>query len=164
MRRRGRAGELLLEPGSPYRTLLAQETARNLRGLIQLSIVLVVPTQGRRPGTVRVLVITKDVWSLRVNWALQVINSSITSLVLNPSEENLFGSHAIVGALFVLDPATYSLGVSLALGLGEQDGAGECAKTGVANPTASTNPSNGASFFTVLLQCVLAKCVTSMIQ
>ena len=106
--------ELLFSEGEPYRGAYAHETARNLRNLQQLSIVLVVPAQGSRPDRVRVLVITKDVWSLRVNWALQVINSSITSLVLNPSEENLFGSHAIVGALFVLDPATYSLGVSLA--------------------------------------------------
>ena len=36
--------ELLIEKGLPYRSLLAQETARNLRSLIQLSIVLVVPS------------------------------------------------------------------------------------------------------------------------
>jgi hypothetical protein len=106
--------ELLFKEGEPYRFSFAHETARNLRNLQQLSIVLVVPVQGTRPDRVRVLVITKDVWSLRLNWALDVSNSHITSLVLNPSEENLFGSHAIVGALFIMDPATYSLGFSLA--------------------------------------------------
>ena len=106
--------ELLFRAGEPYRALFAHETARNLRGLQQLSIVLIVPVQGTRPGRVRVLVITKDVWSLRLNWALELSNSNVTYLVLNPSEENLFGSHAIVGALFILDPATYSLGFSLA--------------------------------------------------
>jgi hypothetical protein len=106
--------ELLLETGTPYRSLLAQETARNLRSLIQLSIVLVVPTRGSRADAVRVLVITKDVWSLRLNWFLQSSNAHINSLVLNPSEENLFGTHAIVGGIIVLDPATYSLGLSLA--------------------------------------------------
>ncbi|MEI9939602.1 MAG: BamA/TamA family outer membrane protein [Pseudomonadota bacterium] len=106
--------ELLFREGEPYRALYAQETARNLRSLQQLSIVLVVPVKGTRSDRVRVLVITKDVWSLRLNWALQLSNSNITSLVLNPSEENLFGLHAVVGALFTLDPATYSLGVSLA--------------------------------------------------
>ena len=106
--------ELLFREGEPYRAVFAHETARNLRKVQQLSIVLVVPVQGSRPDRMRVLVITKDVWSLRLNWALQVINSNITSLVLNPSEENLFGSHAIVGALFIMDPQTYSLGASLA--------------------------------------------------
>jgi len=106
--------ELLFREGEPYRSAFAHETARNLRNIQQLSIVLVVPVKGSRPDRVRVLVITKDVWSLRLNWALQIINSSITSLVLNPSEENLFGSHAVVGALFIMDPAAYSLGASLA--------------------------------------------------
>jgi surface antigen Omp85-like protein len=105
--------ELLFKEGEPYRAAFAHETARNLRGLQQLSIVLVIPVRGSRPDRVRVLVITKDVWSLRLNWALDVSNSNITSLVLNPSEENLFGSHAIVGGLFVMNPAAYSLGFSL---------------------------------------------------
>ena len=105
--------ELLFQRGEPYRAAFVQETARNLRGLQQLSVVLLIPVQGSRPDRVRVLVITKDVWSLRLNWALDVSNASIRSLVLNPSEENLFGSHAIVGALFILDPATYSLGASI---------------------------------------------------
>ncbi|HEY0465602.1 MAG TPA: BamA/TamA family outer membrane protein [Polyangiaceae bacterium] len=105
--------ELLFREGEPYRGSLVQETARNLRNVQQLSIVLVIPTQGSRPDRVRVLVITKDVWSLRLNWALDVSNSHITSLLLNPSEENLFGTHAVVGATFIMDPATYSLGFSL---------------------------------------------------
>ncbi len=105
--------EVLFEVGTPYRAVLADETARNLRDLIQLSIVLVVPTQGSTPDQVRVLVITKDVWSLRLNWLLQSSNGHINSLTLNPSEENLFGTHAIIAGLFVLDPAAYSLGASL---------------------------------------------------
>jgi hypothetical protein len=105
--------ELLFEEGTPYRDVLAQETARHLRELIQLSIVLVVPAQGSTPDRVRVLVITKDVWSLRLNWLLQSANAHINYLELNPSEENLFGTHAIIGGLFVLDPASYSLGLSL---------------------------------------------------
>ncbi|MEP7050734.1 MAG: hypothetical protein ABJB12_10290 [Pseudomonadota bacterium] len=105
--------ELLFEPGTPYREVLAAETARNLRELVQLSIVLIVPTRGSAPDRVRVLVITKDVWSLRLNWLLQSQNAHINYLVLNPSEENLFGTHAVVGGLFVLDPATYSMGLSL---------------------------------------------------
>ena len=105
--------ELLFEEGTPYRAALVDESARNLRTLVQLSIVLLVPVKGRTPDRVRVLVITKDVWSLRLNWQLQSSNGHINYLALNPSEENLFGTHAIIGGLFKLDPATYSLGLSL---------------------------------------------------
>ena len=105
--------ELLFREGEPYRASFVHETARNLRNLQQLSIVLIVPVRGSRPDRVRLLVITKDVWSLRLNWALELSNSHITSLVLNPSEENLFGSHAVIGGMFIMDPATYSLGASL---------------------------------------------------
>ena len=105
--------ELLFELGSRYEARLAAESARNLRSLVQLSIVLIVTAQGSTPDRVRVLVITKDVWSLRLNWSLQSSNGQINSLVLNPSEENLLGLHATVSALFVLDPASYSLGFTL---------------------------------------------------
>ena len=105
--------ELLFEQGDIYRKVVTSETARNLRALPQLSIVLVVPARGSTKDRVRVLVITKDVWSLRLNWAVQSSNGNLNSLTLNPSEENLFGTHAVIGGLFYLDPATYSLGLSL---------------------------------------------------
>ena len=105
--------ELLFHQGEPYRASFVHETARNLRQVQQLSIVLLVPAKGSRPDRVRILVITKDVWSLRLNWDVKLSNSNITSLVLNPSEQNLFGSHAVIGALFIMDPAVYSMGFTL---------------------------------------------------
>src|SRR4051812_20271212 len=59
--------EVLLPPGARYEKELVDETARNLRALPQLSLVLCVPIQGSAPGKVKLLVITKDVWSLRLN-------------------------------------------------------------------------------------------------
>ncbi|HET7542829.1 MAG TPA: hypothetical protein VFK05_23315 [Polyangiaceae bacterium] len=105
--------ELLFDQGERYRSTFVHETERNLRKVPQLSIVLIVAAKGSTPDRVRLLVITKDVWSLRLNWDLQLSNSTIKRLVLNPSEWNLFGSHAIVGATFVLDLATYSMGFSV---------------------------------------------------
>jgi hypothetical protein len=105
--------ELLFDEGERFRRRTVYETARNLRHVPQLSIVLIVAARGSSPDRVRVLVITKDVWSLRLNWALQSANGHINALTLNPSEENWFGTHATVGGLFLLDPATYSLGLTL---------------------------------------------------
>jgi hypothetical protein len=78
-----------------------------------LSLVLIVPVNDGNPNEVRVLVITKDVWSLRLNSDFEIANHSLNYLLLNPSEENLFGTHASVGALFVLLPHTYSAGLVL---------------------------------------------------
>ena len=57
--------EILQHAGDRYTQVLMDETARNLRGLSQVSLVLVVPLRGSAPDRVKVLVITKDVWSLR---------------------------------------------------------------------------------------------------
>jgi hypothetical protein len=102
--------ELLFRPGDRYDQRRIDESARNLRDIRQLSLVLIVPYRGSAPNRVRVLVVTKDIWSLRLNSNFGYDNGVLTSLLLAPSEENLFGTHASLGALFVLRPATYSLG------------------------------------------------------
>jgi hypothetical protein len=102
--------ELLFEQGERYEQVRIDESARNLREIRQLSLVLIVPMRGKKPGHVRVLVITKDVWSLRLNSNFELLGDQLTYLLLNPSEENLFGTHASIGGLFILEPDTYSVG------------------------------------------------------
>jgi hypothetical protein len=102
--------ELLFQAGEPYRARRVDESARNLRTIRQLSLVLVVAVPGSTPGRVRVLVIVRDVWSLRMNTSWGVSSKGLNNLLLNPSEENLAGLHLSVGALYMLDPGTYSLG------------------------------------------------------
>ena len=98
--------EVLQVPGQRWSQALVDETARNLRGLPQLSLVLTVPLRGSAPGRVRLLVITKDVWSLRLNSNYTYENARLQYLFLQPSEENLLGSHQQVYGNFALDPAT----------------------------------------------------------
>jgi len=103
--------ELLFRAGEPYRARRADETARNLRTLHQLSLVLVVALPGSAPDRVRVLVIVRDVWSLRKNADYGLSNTGgLNHLLLNPSEENLAGLHLSVGAIYLLEPGTYSFG------------------------------------------------------
>jgi hypothetical protein len=102
--------ELLFGEGEAYQQPRVDETARNLRGVPQLSLVLIVPVRGSSPDRVRVVVIVRDVWSLRLNWGASVVNTKLAELTLNPSEENLLGTHLNVGGLFQLDPGTYSFG------------------------------------------------------
>ncbi|CAN5503190.1 hypothetical protein BH09MYX1_BH09MYX1_32540 [soil metagenome] len=102
--------EVLQKAGEPYRQTLIDETARNLRGLSQLSLVLVIPVQGSAPDRVRVLVITKDVWSLRLQWDFVVTNNGIERLVLQPAETNLFGIHHTAGLNYQYLPFATSFG------------------------------------------------------
>ncbi len=104
--------EVLFSVGDPYKRILAEETARNLRSLSQLSAVVIVPVKSKTsPDKIRVLVITKDVWSLRLNWNLAFGNGKISQLTFQPQERNVLGLHHTASTLFDLLPLSYTLGV-----------------------------------------------------
>jgi hypothetical protein len=103
--------ELLLRDGDRYRGVLIDETARNLRALSnQLSLVMVVPVRGSGPDRVRILLITKDVWSLRLNSNFRYVAGRLEDLILQPSEQNVFGTHHVAAFQFRLRPLSYNLG------------------------------------------------------
>ena len=104
--------ELLFREGETWDQHRIDETARNLKALKQLSVVLMVPLLEPATERVRVLVITRDVWSLRLNSDFQVGEQGLNYLLLSPAEENLFGTHAKVAAYFALQRDTYSIGGS----------------------------------------------------
>lgn len=102
--------ELLAQTGDPFRKVVIDETARNLRKLAgQISLVLVVPVKGSKPGTVRVLLVTKDVWSLRLNSDFRYAGG-LDYFYLQPSEQNVFGTHHVAALDFTLYPLSYSFG------------------------------------------------------
>lgn len=103
--------ELLANVGEKYRKVIIDETARNLRKLsAQLSLVIVVPVRGSKPGTVRVLLVTKDVWSLRLNSNVRYTDKGLEQFYLQPSEQNVFGTHHVAAVDFFLQPRSYALG------------------------------------------------------
>lgn len=103
--------ELFFREGQRYLSERAQESARNLRLLDQqLSLVMIVPLPGSRPDRVRVLVIVKDVWSLRLDNSISIGGNGLQNFELEPSETNLAGFHTQVFGDFTLRPDTYSLG------------------------------------------------------
>ena len=104
--------ELLVREGDAWHGVAVDESARNLRKLSQLSLVVCVPLVGSAPDRVRLLVITKDVWSLYVDLDLAVTGGGIESLTLEPKEANIAGlQHTALGR-FVLEPKTFALGAS----------------------------------------------------
>ncbi len=102
--------EILLRVGQAYKSVVVEESVRNLRLLPQLSLVVGIATRGSDRDHVRLLVITKDVWSLRLNWDLQLSSSGLEDLVIQPSEENFLGTHQVGSLYFERDPATLTFG------------------------------------------------------
>lgn len=102
--------EVLQPRGQPWDAAKVDESERNLRSIRQLSLVLTVPLRGSAPDRVRLLVITKDIWSLRLNSDLRIAGGELEYLLLAPSEENLLGTHQTVTAKLELQPDTLSVG------------------------------------------------------
>ncbi len=102
--------EVLQRVGDRFSAIIMDETARNLRNLAQLSLILVVPFRGSAPDRVRVVVVTKDVWSLRLQWDVQLTNGGLQELILQPAETNVAGFHHTLGANFLYQPLSTSLG------------------------------------------------------
>lgn len=104
--------EVLLAQGAPYSLQLADETARNLRALRLFSVVRVVPLKGKTPGTVTLLVVTKDLWSLRLNSDFSAVGSLLQYLRLQGTEQNLLGRGKKLAVDFTLRLDTLSFGQS----------------------------------------------------
>lgn len=104
--------EMLLKEGDPYVKVILDETARNMRQRmpLQLSLILIVPVKGSTPDKVGVLVVTKDIWSLRASFEMAVTPGGIENFVLVPQETNLFGLHHTVQTRFQMQPESYTLG------------------------------------------------------
>ena len=104
--------ELVAREGQAWSSVVVDESARNLRKLPQLSLVVCVPMVGSTPDRVRLVVITKDVWSLYVDFDLVVTSGGLESLTLEPKESNVAGLQHTALARFVLQPESISLGAS----------------------------------------------------
>ena len=104
--------EILVHEGDVWRKAFVDESARNLRLLPQLSLVVCVPMRGSSPDRVRMVVITKDIWSLYVDFDVAATPGGLELLTLEPKESNVAGMQHTALARFVLQPASYALGAS----------------------------------------------------
>lgn len=106
--------ELLVKAGDRYERRLVEESARNLRALPQLSVIILVPTKGSAPDRVRLLLVTKDLWSLRVPLEYRLTSSgALETLQAQITEINLLGTHHQASFNFNYNPDTVSFGGSL---------------------------------------------------
>ncbi len=114
--------ESLLVPGMTYDPALVEETVRNLRNRTPYSandppvssVVAMVPVEAATPGTVDLLIVTRDVWSLRLNsdWLLGLTTRDLPSFTASLSENNLLGWRKQPALVFAMDEGEMRLGPS----------------------------------------------------
>jgi hypothetical protein len=102
--------ELALKEGDRFDRDRFDDSLQNLRATNRFSLVLVATVRGSAPDRLRLLVITKDIWSLRLNWNIEIVNNRVNVLLLAPSEVNLFGTHSTIGGLYLLEPDRHTVG------------------------------------------------------
>jgi hypothetical protein len=105
--------ELLLEEGDLWRDELAQETGRNLRKSLMVIFSKLVPCLGTQPGKIKVLVVSRDFWSLRFGYDLTLVDGRLEYFYLAITEKNFRGvSEWGTPFLMELDQASLRLGQS----------------------------------------------------
>lgn len=102
--------ELSFGQGEVLTPQQVDDSLANLRNTGKFSLVLIEEAKGSYPDRIRVVVIVKDVWSLRLNWDAEVANGRVDLLLLNPSEINLFGTHTTLGLYYMLQRDRHTAG------------------------------------------------------
>lgn len=102
--------EVLLRPGEMWDQDKIDETARKLRDPIFTTLVVAVPVVSDTEGTVDLLLITRDIWSLRMNSNFEIQESQLTFLTLSLAENNVFGYRKFAAMVFEMDQSAYSIG------------------------------------------------------
>ncbi len=102
--------EVILRPGEIWDQNKIEETARRLRDPIFTSVIAVVPVKSAVPGTVDILVVTRDIWSLRLNTQYTFQQGKLTDLATSLSENNFLGRRVLIAAAFTLDQGAIAAG------------------------------------------------------
>lgn len=103
-------GELTINEGQAWDDELIAESARRLKDPLYTGVVALLPTKSAEAGKVDLLVVTRDIWSLRFNTQYTVQQSSLTNLSISLSENNFLGRRKTVAMGFLVDQASMTVG------------------------------------------------------
>ena len=102
--------ESLLQAGDRYDQDLVEETTRNLQDPSLSNTVAVLPVTSPTPGMVDLLIVTRDVWSLRFNQDFEYQQGQLNYYTASLSENNFLGWRKNLAAVFVMDQGEMSFG------------------------------------------------------
>ncbi len=95
--------DLVAEEGDRYTQEIVEETARHLRDPLFSSVIAIIPVKASEEGKVDLLVVTRDIWSLRLNTQYTFQQGTLTNLATSLSENNFFGSRTVLAAALTMD-------------------------------------------------------------
>ncbi len=104
------AREVLLRPGDRWDQERVDETVRNLQSPVYSNVIVAVPTRSAERDTVDLLIVTRDVWSLRFNSNIQFQGDSITLLSFSLAENNFLGWRKQMNVFFNMDQGAFEVG------------------------------------------------------
>jgi hypothetical protein len=102
--------EVLLRPGQVWDEEVIEDNRRRMNDQLFTNLVVFAPIATGEEGTVDLLVVTRDIWSLRMNSNIEIQEGKITELLLSISENNLLGWRKQLALVFDMDLGSYSLG------------------------------------------------------
>ncbi|HEY5921708.1 MAG TPA: hypothetical protein VIV11_08555 [Kofleriaceae bacterium] len=103
-------GELTIAEGQVWNEELIAESARRLKDPLYTGVVALLPTKSAEEGKVDLLVVTRDIWSLRLNTQYQVQQGSLTNLSISLSENNFLGRRKTIALGFLVDQGAITTG------------------------------------------------------
>lgn len=104
--------EVLLRPGDLWNDEIAQESRRRLTAGEFSSLVVIVPVKAADPERINLLVVTRDIWSLRLNSNFEFQDGVLSFLRLQPAENNLLGWRKALSLVFDMNLGRYAAGPS----------------------------------------------------
>jgi hypothetical protein len=102
--------EAVVVSGERWDEARIEETARRLRDPLWTSVVAVIPVKSVNPGMVDVLIVTRDIWSLRLNTQYTFQQGRLTSLVMSLAENNFLGRRDVLAAALTMDQGSIAVG------------------------------------------------------
>ena len=102
--------EMTIQAGEVWDQPRVEESARRLHDPLYTSVVAMLPIKSALPGHVKLLCITRDIWSLRLNTQYTIQQNALTGLSFSLSENNFLGSRDVLAASFVMDGGAIAIG------------------------------------------------------
>ncbi len=102
--------DLILQEGEVWTSERVLETARRLRDPSFSSVIAILPVTSTTPGAVDIFVVTRDIWSLRLNTQYSFQQRELTNLSMSISENNFLGTRSIVALALTMDQGVIATG------------------------------------------------------
>lgn len=104
------ASESVILPGMLWSDELLYETVRNFRDPRFSSLAIATPVTSDEPGTVDILIVTRDIWSLRANSDFRLQGGRLSYLRGSISENNALGLRKLASVVIEMNESDFYVG------------------------------------------------------